>query len=171
MKKHLLLTAAALALALPAFSTLSFADPREHGWDHHDKMTPEDMAAFTNARIAALKAGLELTPAQEKNWPALETALRDMAKARAERMKEWSEKREEKDKDHNLLALMQMKGKALEARGAEIEKLADAAKPLYESLDDAQKRRFGMLLHGIARPHHHHMHGMAMHDSDKDNDD
>ena len=46
----------------------------------------EDRKAFTDARIAALKAGLELTPEQEKNWPAVEAAIRDMAKARADRM-------------------------------------------------------------------------------------
>lgn len=173
MKKQLLLTAAVLALALPAISSVSFADPPWHGRDHHAKMTPEDMAAFTNARIAALKAGLELTPAQEKNWPSFETALRDMAKARAERMKEWREKREDKDKDRSLIDGLHMRGQALAARGAEMEKLADAAKPLYESLDEAQKRRFGMLLHGMARPHHHHWRGMGqdMPDSDKDDDD
>lgn len=174
MKKHLLLTAAVLALALPAFSSVSVADPPGHGRSHHAKMTPEDMAAFTNARIAALKVGLELTPAQEKNWPPVETVLRDMAKARAERMKEWREKSDEKDKDRNLIDVLQMKGKALEARGGAMEKLADAAKPLYDSLDDAQKRRFGMLLHGMARPHHQHWRGMAAQDtpeSDKDDDD
>jgi len=35
----------------------------------------EDAAAFTDARIAGLKAGLKLTPEQEKNWPAVETAI------------------------------------------------------------------------------------------------
>ena len=44
------------------------------------------MAAFTDARIAALKAGLELTPDQAKNWPAFEQALRDMVQLRAQRM-------------------------------------------------------------------------------------
>ena len=38
-----------------------------------------------DARIAALKAGLRLTSDQEKNWPAFESAVLDMAKARAER--------------------------------------------------------------------------------------
>src|SRR6476659_10362869 len=45
----------------------------------------ENISAFTDARIAALKAGLRLTPDQEKNWPAFESAVRDMAKARAQR--------------------------------------------------------------------------------------
>jgi hypothetical protein len=37
---------------------------------------------------------------------------------------------------------LQQGAKRLAARSAELEKLADAAKPLYESLDDAQKGRF-----------------------------
>jgi hypothetical protein len=55
---------------------------------HHPKFSAEDFAAFTDARIAALKAGLKLTPEQEKNWPALEAALRERAKARAARIAE-----------------------------------------------------------------------------------
>ena len=34
------------------------------------------------------------------------------------------------------------------ARAASLKKLADAAEPLYKSLDDGQKRRFAMLLRG-----------------------
>ena len=41
---------------------------------------------FTDARVAGLKAGLKLTAEQEKNWPAVETAIRDLAKERADRM-------------------------------------------------------------------------------------
>src|SRR5579863_10551916 len=43
---------------------------------------PADITAFTDARIAALKAGLELTPDQSKNWPPFEQALRDIAQLR-----------------------------------------------------------------------------------------
>lgn len=38
----------------------------------------------------------------------------------------------------------------LSARAADPEKLAGAANPLYDSLDDSQKRRFAVLFH---RPH------------------
>src|SRR6476660_3377729 len=60
----------------------------QDGW----QPSAEDISAFTDARIAALKAGLRLTPDQEKNWPAFESAVRDMAKARAER---WAMHQEE----------------------------------------------------------------------------
>src|SRR5215470_18007584 len=43
---------------------------------------PEDRAAFLNARVAALHAGLQLTPEQEKAWPAVEQAYRDLAALR-----------------------------------------------------------------------------------------
>jgi hypothetical protein len=36
--------------------------------------------AVRKARISPLQIRLKLTPAQEKNWPALETALREQVK-------------------------------------------------------------------------------------------
>jgi LTXXQ motif family protein len=138
--KHILIAATAALLALPNLSSTVLAASPEASEDagaHHPKFSAEDFAAFTDARIAALKAGLRLTPAQEKNWPALETALREQAKARGARIAEWHEK-------------------AKEPR--ELEKLADAAKPLYESLDDAQKGRFRPLLHIAGGRHWHHGH-------------
>ena len=41
----------------------------------------EDIAAFGDAGIAALHAGLKLTAEQEKLWPPVESALRDLAEA------------------------------------------------------------------------------------------
>jgi hypothetical protein len=46
----------------------------------HTRFSREDRAAFLDARIAALKAGLELNAEQEKNWPPLESAMRDLAR-------------------------------------------------------------------------------------------
>ena len=42
--------------------------------------------------------------------------------------------------------------------GAELEKIADAAKPLYDSLDEAQKHRFGVLLHEVFQHPDHRTH-------------
>ena len=176
MKKHILIAATAAFLALPTLSSSVLAEPREafdDAGEHHSKFSPEDFAAFADAHIAALKAGLKLTPAQEKNWPALETALREQAKARAARIAEWREKAEERheraaearekaEERRDVIEGLQQGAKHLAARSAELaarstelEKLADAAKPLYDSLDDAQKRRLRPLLHAAAgRPWH-----------------
>ena len=81
MKKVLLAGVAALAIA---GSTAVYAQQRP--WFHsHTRMSAEDRAAFADARIAAVKAGLKLTPDQDKLWPPLESAVRDFAKLRIDR--------------------------------------------------------------------------------------
>ena len=110
----------------------------------------EDIRAFTDARIAALKAGLELTPEQEKNWPAVEAAIRDMAKARADRMAARANEQPPSDPVERL----HRRAERLGTVAAGLKKLADAEGPLYKSLDDAQKQRFKILTRAL-RPHHH----------------
>ena len=87
---------AATAILAIAGSSLVYAQQRfgdrdgygQRGarFEHRHPVNPADVAAFTDARIAALKAGLELTPDQQKNWPAFEQALRDMAQLRMQRI-------------------------------------------------------------------------------------
>ena len=111
----------------------------------------QDRAAFLDARVAALKAGLELSAEQEKNWPPLESAMRDLAKQRAARFAAWRQRREEGDDQPaavNPIDRLTRASELLSARAANLQKLASAAKPLYDSLDDAQKRRFAVLFHG-----------------------
>jgi LTXXQ motif family protein len=161
MKKHILIAATAVLLAWPNLSSSVFAappEPSEAAGTHQPQFSPEDFAAFTDAHIAALKAGLKLTAGQEQYWPALETALRDQAKARAARMAEWREKAKQPREHRSVIEGLQQGAKRLATRSGELEKLAAAAKPLYESLDDAQKRRFRPLLHMAAGRHWHHGH-------------
>jgi LTXXQ motif family protein len=159
MKKHILIAATAALLALPNLSSGVLAASSEEFSDaggYHPKFSPEDVAAFTDARIAGLKAGLKLTPAQEKNWPALETALREQAKTRAVRIAEWRDKAKELQEHRSVIEGLQQRAKRLAARSTELEQLADAAKPLYDSLDDAQKGRFQALLRIATGKHWHH---------------
>ena len=123
--------------------------------------TAEDVAALTDARIAALKAGLKLTPEQEKNWPAVESAIRDRAKARADRRTERREAQQSGDKAAprpGMIDRMRQRADAMDARADEMKKFADAVEPLYKSLNDDQKRRFAMLLrmNGARHGQHHH---------------
>jgi zinc resistance-associated protein len=132
------------------------------------QLSTEDAAAFTDARIAGLKAGLKLTAEQEKNWPAVETALRDLAKQRADRMHARAERRmNRREADHDnaaarpardAIARMRDGADAMTARAAGLKKLADASEPLYKSLDDGQKHRFGALIRmgGRGGMEHHH---------------
>jgi len=123
----------------------------------------EDAAAFTDARIAALKAGLRLSADQEKSWPAVETALRDLAKQRTDRIRERAERlaaHRDAMRDgataprRDAYERLRRGADAMTVRAAGLRKLADAVEPLYKSLDDGQKRRFGMLLRMGGRAGH-----------------
>ena len=150
----------ALMLAGAGAALAQSAPPREGM--RMTRPSAEDVAAFTDARIAGLKAGLKLTAEQEKNWPAVETALRDLAKQRAERASARAERREARRAGSNAtqpapdaIARMREGADAMTARAASMKKLADASEPLYKSLDDGQKRRFGALLRVGGRDGHH----------------
>jgi hypothetical protein len=124
-------------------------------WHQHNRMSAEDRAAFLDARIAGLKAGLELTPDQAKNWPAFEQALREMAQLRAQ-LRAAREARERSPTPTTPFERMTRRADNLTKIGAGLKHIADAGTPLYQSLDDAQKGRFEGLAH-MLRPHRHHM--------------
>src|SRR5579863_588182 len=156
MKAALCAAALAALLASAPFAAGTFAATDDSA-QQHARFSPEDRAAFIDARIAALKAGLELNAEQEKNWPALESAMRDLAKERAARFAAWREKREaggDEAATINPIDRLTRASQFLSARAADLEKLAGAAKPLYDSLDDGQKRRFAMLFHRPMRLGH-----------------
>ena len=103
----------------------------------------EDINAFSDARIAALKAGLKLTPEQEKNWPAVESAIRDLAKQRAASI---DKMRASAAMTRDPVALLRMRADAMSEAAIGVRKLADAAEPLFKALDDGQKRRLVALV-------------------------
>src|ERR1700734_653070 len=152
MKTALSAIAIVTALTLAPFIGGSFAVADDSAQrEQHDRFSPEDRAAFLDARIAALKAGLVLNAEQEKNWPPLESTIRDLAKQRAERFAAWRERRDDNqdaDVEVSPIDRLARASERLNARAADLQKLASAAKPLYDSLDDSQKRRFAVLFRG-----------------------
>jgi zinc resistance-associated protein len=144
MRSTLLKTilAGTTALAI-AGTTFAYAQKGPGGHDRGAGWRPSaaDVAAFGDARIAAVHAGLKLTPEQEKNWPAVEVALRDMAKQRSERFAA----RASADKPADPVERLNLRADAMTQQGAALKKLADAAGPLYKSLDDGQKHRLMVL--------------------------
>ena len=157
-----ILAAATVALML-AGSGAVYAQSRDGG---HRAMraNPEDRLAFADAKIAAVKAGLKLTADQEKLWQPVEAAVRDFAKMRIERAEARREARksdaktDEKDKaradvqaDDNPVARMQRRADAMAVNAAALKRIADAADPLYKTLDEGQKRRLTVLTRGAGR--------------------
>ncbi len=146
MKKVLLATVAALAIA---GSTAVYA---QHGpWFHqHMRFSAEDRAAFVDARIAAVHAGLKLTADQEKLWPPVEAAVRDLAKLRIDRANARMQREEQGDQQaaEDPIARLRERADSMAATSAALKKIADAADPLYKTLDEGQKRRLAVLTHG-----------------------
>lgn len=161
MLKSMLAATAALAIA---GSSVVYAQQRFDGHgggpglERHHRPSADDIKAFSDARIAALKAGLQLTPDQEKNWPAFEQAARDIVKLRLQRMQARAARMAAGDQQPSgPFDRLQRRADAMAQRGVALKHLADAGAPLYNSLTDAQKQRFKMLSHLLRRHHRHHM--------------
>ena len=168
MLKPLVIATAALAIA---GSSLAYAQQRFAGPDGNNDGGPrverrhmpsaEDMAAFTDARIAALKAGLELTPDQAKNWPAFEQALRDLAQLRIRRIEARKAREQQAQQGNTPMASpfdrLSRRADAMAKRSAVLKRVADTGAPLFQSLNDAQKGRFKKLARifsrGASSPH------------------
>jgi zinc resistance-associated protein len=121
----------------------------------HRRLSPDDMRAFADARIAALHAGLQLRPDQEKNWPPFEQALRAAAKDRIDRIQARQAAGDGDQQASDPIERLKRVADAMSKRGATLKQIADTAAPLYQSLDDAQKNRFRILAR-FGRHHHHH---------------
>ena len=105
----------------------------------------EDVKAFTDARIAALKAGLQLTPDQEKIWPPFEQAVRDVVKLRLQRIQ--AREASEQQPSVNPFDRLQHRAEVMSQFSAALKHVAETGAPLYQILSDAQKYRFRFLAH------------------------
>jgi hypothetical protein len=113
-----------------------------------------DHEALLDAGLAGLKAGLKLNSDQDKLWPPFEAAVRDAAnlhmdemKSMMDRMRKMREMIAQGAPEEAVSPVDRLEALAqrLSARAAAIKAVADAATPLYASLDDSQKRRFALL--------------------------
>ena len=147
MRKFAIAGIAALAIA---GSTAVYAQ-HSRPWFHHQRMNPEDRAAFTDARIAAVKAGLKLNADQEKLWPPVEAAVREFAKLRIDRanarMNAKPDDSRNTQQPDDPVARLRERADTMATTAAAMKKIADAADPLYKTLDDGQKRRLAILTH------------------------
>jgi zinc resistance-associated protein len=155
MLKSVVLATLALAVAGSSIVYAQQRSDREGGgrgspFERQFKPSVDDIEAFTDARIAALRAGLTLTPDQEKNWTPFEQALRDLANLHLQGMQE-REAGKGQERPANPFDRLQRRADALSQFGAALKRVADAGTPLFQSLNDAQKQRFRFLAH-ILRP-------------------
>jgi len=108
------------------------------------RINQADLNALTDARIAVVKAALQLTPDQAKYWPAVEDAMRARAHTRYARIAAVAD---QLAPGHEVdpIALFRGRADALAQRAVELKKLVDAWEPLYRSLAPDQKERMRLL--------------------------
>jgi zinc resistance-associated protein len=141
------------ALALsprPAIAQDPDADraPMDEPGPSGHRLTPADRQAFLDARIAAIHAGLQLSPDQEKLWPAAESAIRDAVAQMREARQKMRDAAAETDKQ-DPIARMRRGAERSMALAQTLTKIADAAQPLYASLTDDQKWRLQAMMKAI----------------------
>jgi iron uptake system EfeUOB component EfeO/EfeM len=118
-----------------------------------ERVTAADLNALTDARVAIVKSALQLTPDQEKYWPAIEDAIRSRAKNRETRLESVTTgvaQRAERSalenlRDRSPIDFLNRHADALAQRASDLKKLAAAWQPLYQTLTPDQKRRLGFL--------------------------
>ena len=101
-----------------------------------------------DARIAQLKASLRLTADQEKNWTGLQSAIHDYGIAEFKQPMTGRSARGDGNRADRPNDITRMRNNAEEmtVRAVAMKKLADAAEPLYNGLDDSQRGKLFQFL-------------------------
>jgi len=118
-----------------------------------ERLNAADRNTLTDMRIDLVKAALQLTPDQEKYWPAVESAIRARAEDRKARLakigetvgKRADESRVEVLRNRDPIAFLQRRSEALAQRSADLDKLAEAWQPLYKTLSPEQRQRMAAI--------------------------
>lgn len=105
------------------------------------QLTAEQIVANSDANIDRIKAELKLTPEQEKHWGAFNSAMHYLGHNGAERLN-LRIARAKRDPPDDIVEQMRNEAQFLNDRAMDQRSVADAAEPLFMSLDDKQKAVF-----------------------------
>ncbi|MEZ5820371.1 MAG: Spy/CpxP family protein refolding chaperone [Bradyrhizobium sp.] len=105
------------------------------------QLTAEQIVANSDANIERIKRELNLTPDQEKHWSAFNSAMHYLGHNGAERLN-LRIARAKRDPPDDIIEQMRNEAQFLNDRAVDQRNVADAAEPLFASLDDRQKQAF-----------------------------
>jgi len=104
-------------------------------------LSAEQIVANSDADIDRIKSELNLTPEQEKNWTAFNSAMHYLGHNGADRLN-LRIARAQRDPPDDIIEQMRNEAQFLNDRAVDQRGVADAAEPLFTSLDDKQKAVF-----------------------------
>lgn len=105
------------------------------------QQSAEQIVANSDSYIERIKTELNLTPDQEKHWFGFSSAMHYLGHNGAERLN-LRVARAKRDPPDDIIEQMRNESQFLIDRAADQRNVADAAEPLYSSLDDKQKQVF-----------------------------
>ena len=105
------------------------------------QMTAEQIVSNSDANIERIKKELGLTPEQEKHWAGFNSAMHYLGHNGADRLK-LRVARAKRDPPDDIIEQMRKEAQFLNDRAVDQRNVADAAEPLFASLDDKQKAVF-----------------------------
>jgi hypothetical protein len=105
------------------------------------QLTAEQIVANSDAYIERIKNELQLTPEQEKNWTAFNSAMHYLGHNGADRLN-LRIARAKRDPPDDIIDQMRNEAQFLNDRAVDQRNVADAAEPLFASLDARQKAIF-----------------------------
>jgi hypothetical protein len=149
IKRIAVAATAVLITALPLAYAAETETTSTVGMRH--PITGADFNALTDARVGIIKAALQLTPDQEKYWPAVEEAIRARGKNQQARFERVAALRDSSPMEGNAVELMQRRADVLIQRGNDLKKLAEAWEPLYKTLSPDQKKRVAFASYAAMR--------------------
>jgi len=170
MKKSIASGFAVMGVAAAIIVPLSYGAQGRETRAERSASTISQSTDRAEARIAILKADLRLSADQAQHWAGLESALNDIAAKRAKRWAASNdlqtgrsssnapvapdtsitedEQRRDTDSERDArnarlddIGEMRRKADAYTVQAAELRQIADAAQPLYDTLDDHQRHR------------------------------
>jgi len=109
--------------------------------DGAPQLTAEQIVANSDANIERIKTELNLTPDQEKHWNGFNSAMHYLGHNGADRLN-LRVARAKRDPPDDIIEQMRNEAQFLNDRAVDQRNVADAAEPLYSSLDDKQKQIF-----------------------------
>ena len=105
------------------------------------QLTADQIVTNSDSYIERIKTELNLTPDQEKHWYGFSSAMHYLGHNGAERLN-LRVARAKRDPPDDIVEQMRNEAQFLIDRAADQRNVADAAEPLYSSLDDKQKQVF-----------------------------
>jgi hypothetical protein len=105
------------------------------------QLTAEQIVANSDSNIERIKTELNLTPEQEKNWTAFNSAMHYLGHNGADRLN-LRIARAQRDPPDDMIEQMRNEAQFLDDRAVDQRNVADAAEPLFASLDAKQKAVF-----------------------------